>query len=309
MNMDPENVIIEDPDTEEPDEELVEDEPQEEASDAEEGEGEPAESGDDDGEISITIGDEPAANDEESLDGNDIPPEKSGGLINDLRRKLKLASREAKQLRAQIDAGAQPAKPAEVVLGEKPKMSDPDIDFDEEKFSERLDQWHEQKRKADDLAAQKQRAEQQVAEEWKGRLTSYEKAKAALPVKDFDEAEEIAKDVLSITQQGIILQGTQSPEKIVYALGKNPKKAKELAAINDPVRFAVEIGKLETQLKVTKRNAPPPPERVVRSNVTGAAAVDNQAERLRAEARKTGDYSKVSEFNRAQRAKAQQRKA
>ena len=47
----------------------------------------------------------------------------------------------------------------------------------------------------------------------------------------------------------------------MYALGKNPKKAKELGEITDPVKFAFAVAKLETQLTVTSRKQVPPPEK------------------------------------------------
>ena len=88
---------------------------------------------------------------------------------------------------------------------------------------------------------------------------------------------------------------------MIYALGKNPTKAKELSAINDPVKFAFAVAKLETQLKVTNRKAAPPPESTVRGTGRVSGAVDSTLERLRADAEKTGDYSKVMQYKRQKR--------
>lgn len=305
--MDPELDIIEAETPDETVDELAEGE-HEDVS-AEGGEDAPeqessAEQEPEDGEISITIGDEPASAEGED---DDVPPEKSGGLIKDLRHKLKLASREVKQLRAERESSTQ--KPAEIVLGEKPKMSDPDIDFDEEKFAERVEQWAEQKAKADEQKRKKDEADQAFQAAWQKKLKDFDDAKAKLPVPDYEDAETLVDDHFDITQRGILIDCAKDPVKLKYALGKNAAKLKELGAIKNYAQFTYQLAQLETQLKVTKRNAPPPPERVIRSNVTGAAAVDSQIERLRAEARKSGDYSKVTEFNRAQGAKANQRKA
>ena len=90
---------------------------------------------------------------------------------------------------------------------------------------------------------------------------------------------------------------------MIYALGKNPKKAKELAAIADPVKFAFAVAKLEAQLKVTNRKpSPPPPERVISGTGRVSGAVDSTLERLREEAARTGDMSKVVAYRRQKRA-------
>ena len=90
----------------------------------------------------------------------------------------------------------------------------------------------------------------------------------------------------------------------MYALGKNPKKAKELAAINDPVKFAFAVAKLEAQLKVNPAKRPPAPERAV----TGGSApisgtTDSTLDRLRAEAERTGDMTKVIRYRQQLREK------
>lgn len=84
-----------------------------------------------------------------------------------------------------------------------------------------------------------------------------------------------------------------------YALGKNPKKAKELAAITDPVKFTFAIAKLEDKLKVAPRKTAPPPDTVVRSSVAGSAAVDSALKRLQDQADKTGDRTKVAAYLRS----------
>jgi len=121
-------------------------------------------------------------------------------------------------------------------------------------------------------------------------------------VKDFEDAESFAMETFSVTQQGIVIQGAENPALVIYALGKNPQQAKELAAVNDPVKFAFAVAKLETQLKVSNRKAPPPPEKTVTGNGGAAGAMDATLERLRAEAERTGDYTKVTQYKRQKRA-------
>ena len=139
---------------------------------------------------------------------------------------------------------------------------------------------------------------------WQAKLDTYGTQKSALKVRDFEDAEATAQEVLSVTQQGVILSGADNPAVVVYALGKNPKKAKELAAISDPVKFAFAVAKLETQLKVTPRKSAPLPESTVRGSARSSGAADSTLERLRVEADRTGDRTKVARHMREQRAKA-----
>jgi hypothetical protein len=161
--------------------------------------------------------------------------------------------------------------------------------------------WYERKRKHDEVEAAR-RAEADAAErEWKQKLEGYQSAKATLKVRDYDEAEDVVQDAFTVTQQGMILQGAENPALLVYALGKNPKRAKELASIKDPVKFAFAVARLETQLKVTKRKATSKPEPKVSGTGRISGAVDSTLERLRAEAERTGDYSKVFQYKKQKR--------
>ena len=105
------------------------------------------------------------------------------------------------------------------------------------------------------------------------------------------------------TQQGIIVHGAKDAAVLAYAIGKNPEKAKELAAIKDPIAFAFAVSKLEEQVKVSTRKPSAKPEGVLTSTARGSS-MDNHLEKLRAEAERTGDYTKVSAYRRQMKAKA-----
>ncbi len=121
-------------------------------------------------------------------------------------------------------------------------------------------------------------------------------------MKDFEDAEAVAQELFSVTQQGVMLQGADNPALVVYALGRNPKKAKELAEIKDPVKFAFAVAKLEKDMKVTNRKSAPPPERVVTGTGRVSGAVDSTLERLREEAARTGNMTKVIQYKRQKKA-------
>lgn len=260
------------------------------------GSGDDQQADDDEGDVTVTITGEKIVEHEEDQAA-------APSWVKDLRKQHREAQRELRELRAQVNKPA-PDKQAPV-LGKKPTMDDDDIDYDADKFEEKLTAWHDRKREIDQAQHQQQQDAQKQQAEWDGRLAGYNTAKTTLKVKDFDDAEENVKNQLSITQQGIIIQGADNSALVVYALGKNPKKAAELAAITDPVKFAFAIAKLETLLKVqNKKTAPPPADKEVRGQGRITGAVDTTLERLRAEADKTGDMSKVMAYKRAQKAKA-----
>lgn len=241
-------------------------------------------------EVVISIGDEPIEEAKEQA------PE----WVRDLRRSDREKSKRIKELEAKLQSVVSPeAKP--ITLGKKPSLSDDGIDYDAELFEQRLTEWHERKRQIEQQENEQKRERDAQEQAWKDRLDAYAKSKESLKVKDYEDAEAVAQETLNVTQQGILVQGADNPALIIYALGKNPAKAKELAGIKDPVKFAFAIAKLETQLKVTNRKAPPPPEKVVQGTGRASGAIDSTLERLRAEAEKTGDMSKVMAYKRANR--------
>jgi hypothetical protein len=83
-------------------------------------------------------------------------------------------------------------------------------------------------------------------------------------VPNFEDAEGVVQETLSKPQQAIIVQGAKNPALVIYALGNNPTKARELARISNPVEFAFAVANLEAQLKVN-RKTPPPPEKTEES--------------------------------------------
>lgn len=188
------------------------------------------------------------------------------------------------------------AAPRAVELGKKPTLEA--VDYDTDRYEKELAAWYERKRSYDEAEAARRAEHEGVEREWKQKLEGYQSAKAGLKVRDYEDAEEVVQDNLSVTQQGMILQGAENPALLVYALGKNPQRAKELASIKDPVKFAFAVAKLETQLKVTSRKATSKPEPKISGTGRPSGAVDSTLDRLRSEAERTGDYSKVFQYKK-----------
>ena len=219
--------------------------------------------------------------------------------VKELRKTNRELQRQNRELQGRLQAAPPETKP--VVIGNKPKLEDHDYDAD--KYEEALANWFERKRQADDANAKQEAEVMNQQQAWQAKLDGYGKAKAELRVKDFEDAEEVAQQVFSITQQGVLLQGADNPALVVYALGKNPAKAKELAEIKDPVKFAFAVAKLEKDLKVTNRRQAPAPERIISGTGRSSGAVDSTLERLREDAARTGNMTKVIQY------KAQKRSA
>jgi hypothetical protein len=214
--------------------------------------------------------------------------------VRDLRKADREKTRRIKELEAKLNT--QPTEIKPVVVGKKPTIED--FDYDAEKFESALTDWFEKKRRADEEEQRRRDAAKAESEAWQGKLNNYQKLKADIKVKDFQEAELETQNTLSVVQQGIVVQGADNPALVVYAIGKNPAKAKELAAITDPVKFTFAVAKLEAQLKVTPKKSVPEPERAISGTGRTSGSVDSTLERLREEAARTGDSSKVVAYKR-----------
>jgi len=245
-------------------------------------------------EIAVTFGDEAPPPE----------PEPETNPMRQLREERQRLVRENKELQEKLRA--KDAPPVEIPLGAKPTLEAHDYDAD--KFELALQDWFEKKRAADEKAA-KVNAEARAKEEaWQARLAEYGQAKTKLKVPDYEEAEERVQSLFDVTQQGVMIAGAENPALLVYALGKHTAKAKELAAIKDPVKFAFAVAKLETQMKTTSRTrpAPPAPDTPIKSTAPSRSATNATLDRLRDEADRTGDRTKVAAYMR--QLKAQPRK-
>jgi hypothetical protein len=262
-------------------------EEQELDSDVELDEGEVAEAPEEESEeVVVTIGEEAPPTDG---DQHAIAPD----WVKELRKKNREDQKRIRELEEQLKIKSGGEEKPVVTLGPKPKLED--LDYDADKYEAELEQWYQRKREVDEAGKQAESERKAQADAWNAKLQSYQEAKSGLKVRDFDDAEGNVLETLSTTQQGIILQGAENPAMLVYALGKHPAKAKELAEIKDPVKYAFAVAKLEAQLKVTSRKAPPP-ERTVSGTGPKSGTVNKVLEQLREEASRTGDFSKIRAY-------------
>jgi len=261
----------------------------------------------DEGTETETVDEKPETEEDEAeelvvqIGEEESPPqerEEAPQWVKDLRKSHRELLRENRELKAKGPSQTAPEKPT---LPERPKLSE--YDYDEDKFQAALDGWYAKKREIDSFEEDQKKAQRELAERADTERKAYLEAAGKLKVKDFKEAEEEVVNTFSETQQGLILRGADNASLLVYALGKNPKKLTELAAIKDPVKFAFAAAKLEKDLKTSNRKSEKPaPETTVKS--TGGAVVGSSnktLERLREEARQSGNMDKVLAFKRAQK--------
>lgn len=271
------------------DEETVEEEVTEntEASEEENQENVPEEEDEED--RIVQIGEE--VSEEEEAEKPETP--KWVKTVRKSNRRLESENKKLKRLLEEKEAANKPA----ITLGEKPTLAS--VDYDDEKYAKELESYYERKRKVDEQNAEKARTVEEQNKVWKDRQEVYANKKKEYSFKDFADAEDIVTNTFSTVQQGIIVQGSEDSALLVYALGKNPGKLEELAKIKDPIEFAFKVAKLESKLKVLNRKAPSPEKRVSSGKAGGiSGSSTNTLERLREEAAKTGDYTKVAAYNK-----------
>lgn len=232
----------------------------------------------DPGGLVVTLGEE------EDEDENTSQP------FRDMRQELRETKRKLKELET-----AQATAPQEI--GEEPQLAD--FDYDAGKYKDALLDWNSRKQKVEADAKAKEEEGQKLATQFQEKLSGYRSKAKELPVKDFDAVEELVRETLPEVTQNIIVDCAEKPELMVYALGKNPKIMADLpkgGTFRDAVSAAYALGKMEAGLKVTGMKNKPKPE----GRVTGGARLpktgDQQLEELRAEASKTGNFSKVHAY-------------
>lgn len=257
-------------------------------------------------EAPVAVEPEPVEEEEETvitLAGESPTPEEKEqenelGWVRNLRKQNREQQKENRQLRAELEAvkKARTTETKPVELGPVPRLSDDDIDFDEDKLRDKLIAYHQRKQEIESAEAREQEAQKQQQREWDEKLKGYQEKKSALKIKDFEEAEETALSALNQIQQSIIVDSAKDPAVLMYAIGKNPEKAKELAAIANPLKFARAIWELEGGLTVTTTRKPKP-EATVRGTAPMHAGTTS-LDRLREKAQKTYDWDGYFEAKR-----------
>lgn len=227
----------------------------------------------------------------------DEEDKKAPKWVKELRKSNRELKKRNKELENKLNSAPTNSTPK---LPQKPKFED--FDYDQDQYEAALESWFEKKKSFDKFKDEEELEKKRQDEEWQESVKSYNNSKSLLKVNDFEDAEEDVQAALSEMQQGLIVKGSDNPALVVYALGKNSSVLNKISSIKDPVKFAFAVSKLEAKMKVNNMKKPPAPESVVKSTVS-SNSVDSTLERLRAEAERTGDYTKVMAFKRKLRSK------
>lgn len=248
-------------------------------------------------EVEISLG-------EESLTSEDSEDNSAPAWVKELRKSHRETQKKNRELEQRLkEAEGKAIQEQAPQVKTKPTLES--FEYDSEKYEAALGEWYDNKKKLDEVEKRKQAEIEDKQSNYQKRLVEYENGKKELGVKDYDDAETVAIEHLSLDQQQLLLQATDNPALTVYAIGKNEKRAKDLAAIKDPIKFVSAVAKLEGQLKVSKRKAQTDPETPLVSSGKKSAS-DSTLKRLEAEADKTGDRTKVAAYKRQMKLKSKQ---
>lgn len=230
-------------------------------------------------ELIVTIGDSQPEEDEKS----------APSWVKELRRKNREDQRRIRELEEKLNAvqgGAAVNEPPK-----KPKLED--FDYDADEFEKAMDAYYSQKAEHDRKAEEQRKAQEEREKEWSERLKTYAEGKTKYPAERMKEAEEEVTGTLNQARQAMLLDLADDPTTLVYALGTNGETLRKLAAIKSDARFIKEVAKIEMNIKVQpKAKTPPPPERTLSGSGRTPGSTAANLESLKAEAQRTGDYSK-----------------
>lgn len=249
-------------------------------------------------ELVVAIGKDPEAVDD---DAEIMAPDDTGQppstTLQNLRKKAREDAKALRRLEQERDAAIaaasapKQADPAAVVVGEKPTLES--CDYDQAKLETELTNWITRKSQA--ASQEQQRIDARKADEtaYGERLNQYNAGKTLLKVPNFAAAETAVTGVLSNIQQSIIIKHAKNSALVVFALGNDPAKLKELASITDPIDFAIKARELEQDIKTVKRTMKPEGKAPAGSGSGATAAGSTALQRAEKQADATGDRSEV----------------
>lgn len=216
-------------------------------------------------EYSLRVGDEEislAEEDDDHVDGKPAPQ-----WVKDLRKNNREKDKELRELRRQLEqvqsrpTEQQPPQQADVI---PPKPTLESCEYDEEAYEAALTDWHEKKGRAEQSKQQQQRQQQEYQQRFQQRVEAHKQRAAKLPVKDYQEMEEIVRaEVPDLHKEILIHCADEGSELIAYGLGKSQQLRQRVAAETDPIRAAFLLGQISKQVSLApkpKKAIKPEPE-------------------------------------------------
>lgn len=213
---------------------------------------------------SLQIGDEEISlnpEEDDHIDGQPAPQ-----WVKELRKGFKETQKENRELRRQLEQiqskPAEAQQPQSGVIPPKPTLES--CEYDEAAFEQAMTDWHEKKGRAEQIQQQQQRQQQESQQRFQQRVEAHKQRAAKLPVKDYQEMEEIVRsEVPDLHKEIIIHCADEGSELIAYGLGKSQQLRQRVAAETDPIRAAFLLGQISQQVKLApkpKKAIKPEPE-------------------------------------------------
>jgi hypothetical protein len=225
-----------------------------------------------------------------AFEGEEPEAEPENSTVRQMRQALREKDKRIKELE-------QSSAPKPVEVGPKPGLWDDDIAGDEEVYDKRLLDWQRTK----DAAAKQTEAQQEQSrranEAWQQDLSTFEQKKAALVLEDRDDMIDTATSALDMVQQAVVVKAAADPALFLYALGKSEAKRAELAKIQDPIKLAAAVARMEGAVKVMTRKAPAP-DRPLNGSGKLPQGGDKELEKLERQADSSGDFTKLIAYKR-----------
>jgi len=236
---------------------------------------------------------------EEDID-NDDQTKQAPAWVKNLRKEFQETKKINRELKRKLEERNKDEYEQEE-LGPEPKFED--FDHDEKDFKAAHKDWVLKSERIERQKEEQKKAEEDRESEWNQKLTVYHKQRNELALEDFDDLAAEVEAKLTVPQIGMIIDAAENSAQVISVLGANPKKLDELAKIKNPVKFAFAVGKLEAVLgKIPHRKNKIPPEKRIVGNATLSGDVHSkELDRLRDEAAKTGDTSKLFAYKRKMR--------
>lgn len=222
------------------------------------------------------------------LDDKEEDEEKAPGWVKDLRKRYREEQKARRQIEEEL-AKLKGGEPVEKPLT-KPKLED--FDYDAEQYEAAVDKYIAAKAEHDRKQAQQRAQQEEAAKEWEAIQQRYAEGKAKLPKDKMDEAEAEVVAALSPARQGMLMDVADDSSLMVLALGTNPETLRKVASIRSDAKFIKELARIEMNIKAAPKKTPPPPERTISGSGRTPGATANNLDKLKAEAVKSGDYSR-----------------
>lgn len=210
--------------------------------------------------------------------------------VRDLRKRDREKSKRLRELEEENNRLKGGSAPAADDPGKEPELED--FDYDADAFKAAFKEWTAKKAQVEQKKEAIRRQQEEAAKEWQAVQETYAKGKARFPKEKMAEAEEEVVSVLSGPRQAMLMDMADDSAQLVIALGSSPETLRKLASIKSDAKFIKELAKVEINVKVQPKKTPPPPERTISGSGKTPGATANKLDSLKAEAEKTGDYSK-----------------